>query len=93
MDDPPFTETNPAPGGEEPLTSELGAAEVPEGMEDQTAWDEPPDQTGTRRVALTDDPDDPAGAMVGQGLDEADRELRLESETDGADAEEEDDEA
>lgn len=70
---PDFTDTDPAP-------------EVPSGMEQAQAWDEPPTATGIRiRPIPPADEADPT-PLVEEGIAEADRELRLEDEA-GAEGE------
>lgn len=89
MNDSPYTDATAAPTEEEPLASGTPAAEIPSGLENLTAWDEPPTQSGGQIPSRLDDPDDPSAELVEQGIEEADRELRLESMTEDEDAVEE----
>ncbi|HEX2746797.1 MAG TPA: hypothetical protein VHM91_02265 [Verrucomicrobiales bacterium] len=86
MDDPPYTSAAPARNPDETQVYDVPAAEVPPGMENLTAWDEPPSQTGSRHVTQPPDSDDPAIELVEEGVEEADRELRLEAVTEDEDA-------
>ena len=89
MDDHPYTSSTPARGPDETQANDALAAEVPPGMENLTAWDEPPTQTGIRHLSMPPDSDDPGSELVEEGIEEADRELRLESVTEDEDAVEE----
>jgi len=64
---PDFTDTDPAP-------------EVPAGMEQATAWDDPPSASGFRVKAVSSADETDATPLVEEGIAEADRELRLEDE-------------
>ena len=69
-----FSDTDPAP-------------EVPAGTEQLQVWDDPPAAFGREYKAILPDDDSDATSLVEEGVEEADRELRVEDE---AEAEPED---
>ncbi|HWB04323.1 MAG TPA: hypothetical protein VG796_14940 [Verrucomicrobiales bacterium] len=81
MDESPYTSATPARSSDETQPYDSPGAEVPRGMEDLTTWDEPPTQKGLRHVPSPPEPDSPALELVEEGVEEADRELRLEAVT------------
>ncbi len=58
------------------------APEVTPGAETITAWDEPPSSRGIRVSPIPSDDDEQSEALVNEGIEEADRELRLQARTD-----------
>jgi hypothetical protein len=85
MDDSPYTSATPARSPDETQPFDGPPAEVPPGMENVTAWDEPPSQTGMQHLPVATEPDEPAIELVEEGVEEADRELRLEASTEDED--------
>jgi hypothetical protein len=61
------------------------APEVPDGMEELSAWDEPPTATGTRVHSVPPEDENQAIGLVSEGIEEADRELRLAANTENED--------
>jgi hypothetical protein len=58
----------------------LPAPEVPAGMEEVQQWDEPATESGARAEPILPPDDSQTVALVEEGIEEADRELRLEDE-------------
>lgn len=85
MDEHPYTAATAARSPDETQPWEAPPAEVPPGMESLTAWDDPPTQSGVRLKALPPEDDLPALELVEEGVEEADRELRLEAVTEDED--------
>jgi hypothetical protein len=67
-----FSETDPAP-------------EVPAGLEQLQTWDDPPAATGVQVKPLLPADEADISPLVEEGIEEADRELRLEDETEAED--------
>ena len=58
-----------------------GGPEVPPGMEEVQTWDEAAGAGGVRIEPILPDDDLATAGLVQEGVDEADRELRLEADT------------
>jgi hypothetical protein len=85
MDNSPYTSATPARNPDETQPWDGLPPEVPPGMENVTVWDEPPTQSGMQHPVIPPDPDLPAIELVEEGVEEADRELRLEASTEDED--------
>jgi len=59
--------------------------EVPAGMEELSTWDEPPATRGVRVKSLTPEDEYQTEELVSEGIDEAERELRLAASTENED--------
>jgi hypothetical protein len=68
-------------------TAPLPAPEVPPGMEEAQVWDDPPSASGTRTPPLRPADESDTTGLVEEGLNEADRELRIEDEAESEDEE------
>src|SRR5687768_1074483 len=55
--------------------------EVPAGMEELATWDEPPAAAGVRIKPIPPEDENQTVDLVSEGIEEADRELRLEAQT------------
>jgi hypothetical protein len=75
--DPDESDPGPPPVAEAP--------EVPAGMEEVATWDEPPAAAGIRVPRLRPDDEELTSELVSEGIEEADRELRLEANTESED--------
>lgn len=80
--------TPPGPAAERPSTADYdrdlpaeAGPEVPPGMEEVQKWDEAPGTTGMRMEAIRPEDEFATDSLVEEGLEEADRELRLEANT------------
>lgn len=58
----------------------IPAPEVPAGMEEVQEWDEPATASGARAEPMLPPDDSQTVALVEEGIEEADRELRVEDE-------------
>ena len=63
----------------------MEAPEVPAGMEELAKWDEPPGAAGIRIKPIPPEDEDQTVELVSEGIEEADRELRLEANTESED--------
>lgn len=74
--------SDPDDSPEEPTPAEPQAPEVPQGMETVAAWDEPPAASGVRIAPVPpEDEEVSPSSLVTEGIEEAERELRLAANT------------